>query len=78
MYVDTIYVYIILFFCLFNKESKFDNVALLQENGNSSTLRPNNTIPVHIPKGRSILQQGHFIIYVNSSFIHDSQKLETT
>lgn len=56
MYVDTIYVYIILFFCLFNKESKFDNVALLQENGNSSTLRPNNTIPVHIPKGRSILQ----------------------
>ena len=37
-----------------------------------------NTIPRHISKRCSTIPQEYFLNYVHSSFIHDSQKLETT
>ena len=54
------------------------NLAVSQKVGNSSTLRPNYTIPGHIPKRCPTIPQGHMLQYVHSSFIHNSPKLETT
>ena len=53
-------------------------MGVSQEIGNPSTSRPSYTSPEHIFKGHSILPQGHLLNYVHSSFIHNSQKLETT
>ena len=54
------------------------NLAVSQKTGNSSTSRPSYTTPGHIPKRCPTIPQGHLLNYVHSSFIHNSQKLETT
>ena len=53
-------------------------MAISQKIGNRSTSRPSYTTPVHIPKTCSTMPQGHLVNYAHSSFIHNSQKLETT
>ena len=40
--------------------------------------RPSNTIFVYIPKGISIVPQGHVLNYIHSSIICHKQSLETT
>ena len=54
------------------------NLAVSQKIGNSSTSRPSYTTSGQIPKGCSTILQGHLLNYVHSSFISNSQKLETT
>jgi hypothetical protein len=54
------------------------NKEVSQKIKNQSTSRTSHTTPGHIPKGCSILPQGHMLNYVCSSFIHNNQKLETT
>jgi hypothetical protein len=39
---------------------------------------PSYTTPRHIPEGGSTVLQGHLLNYVHSSFLPNSQKLETT
>ena len=54
------------------------SVAVSQETGSQPTSGPSNTTLGHIPKGRSIIPQGHLLNYVHSSIICNSQDLETT
>ena len=54
------------------------NMAVSQKTGNQSTSRPSNTILGHIPKGCLITPQGHLLTYVHSSFVCNSQNMETT
>ena len=54
------------------------NMTVSQKIGNQSTSRLSYAAPGHIPKGCSILSQGHLLNYVHSSFIHTSLNLETT
>ena len=54
------------------------NLVVSQKIGNSSTSRPSYTTPGHIPKRCSTIPQGRLLNYVHSSFICNSQKLETT
>ena len=54
-----------------------NNMAFSQKTGNQFT-KNSYTILGHIPKEWSIVPQGHLLIYVHSSFIHNSQELETT
>jgi hypothetical protein len=44
----------------------------------SSTSRPSYNTPGYITKGCSTILQGYLLNYVHSSFINNSQKLETT
>jgi hypothetical protein len=50
-------------------------LSVSRKTGNSSTSRPT---PGNIPKRCPTIPQGHLLNYVHSSFILDSQKLETT
>ena len=43
---------------------------------NQSTSRPSNTTLGHIPKGCTLIPQGHLLNYVRSSIICNSQNLE--
>jgi hypothetical protein len=43
-----------------------------QKTGNSSTRRPSNTTPGHIPKRCTNIQQGHMLHHVHSSLICNS------
>jgi hypothetical protein len=52
------------------------NMLLPQTTGNQSISRPSYITPGHLPKGCSILPQGHLLSYVHSGFI--PQKLEIT
>lgn len=54
------------------------NLGESQKTGNSSTSRPSYTTPGSIHKRCFFIPQGHLLQYVHSSFIHSSQKLETT
>jgi hypothetical protein len=54
------------------------NVAVSQKAGNISTSRPSYITPGHISKRCCTIPQGHLLTYVHSSFICNSQKLETT
>jgi hypothetical protein len=49
-----------------------------QKTENSATSRPSYTTPGHIPKRCSNIPQRHLLNSVHSSFIRNSQKLETT
>ena len=53
------------------------NLAVSQKTGNSSISRPSETTTGHVLKGCSTKPQGYLLNYVHSSFIHNSQKLET-
>ena len=53
------------------------NVGFLKNVGNQSASRTRCTTLGHIPKG-DFIPQGHLFNYVHCSFIHNSQKLETT
>ena len=44
----------------------------------SMYARPSSIALGHIPKGCSIIPQGHLLNYVHSSIIHNNQNLETT
>ena len=55
-----------------------NNLMVPQKIGSSSTPRPSYTTPRHIPKRCSSIPQGHLLNYVYSSFICNSQKIETT
>ena len=50
------------------------NLAVSQKTENSSTSRPSYTSPGHIPKDAPTSHKDD----IHSSFIHNSQKLETT
>lgn len=52
------------------------NVVVSQKTGNTS--RPNYTTSGNIPKRCSAIPQGHLLNHAHSSFICDSQRLETT
>ncbi|KAL6081760.1 hypothetical protein STEG23_016842 [Scotinomys teguina] len=54
------------------------SMANSQKIGNHSSSRPNHTTPGHIPKECPVIPQGHMLNYVHSSFIFNSQNLETT
>jgi hypothetical protein len=54
-----------------------NNSVVSQKSGNNPTSWPNYTIPGHIPKRCSMIPQGHLLNYFHSSFIHNSQQLET-
>ena len=54
------------------------SVVVSQKTANQTTTRPSYTAIGHIPKGCSILSQGHIPNYAHSSFIHNNKKLETT
>jgi hypothetical protein len=54
------------------------NLLDSQKIGNSSTLRPIYITHEHITKTCSSIPQGHVLNYFHSSFIHKSQKMETT
>jgi hypothetical protein len=54
------------------------NLPVSEKTGNSSTSRPSYITPEHILKRCSTIPQGHVLCYVHSSFIYNSQKLETT
>ena len=54
------------------------NVVVSQNNGDSSTSSLREITLGHIPKRCSTIPQGHLLNYICSSFIHNSQKLETT
>lgn len=49
-----------------------------QKCGQNAPLGPSNTIPGHIPKACSNLEQRHFHHYAHSSLIHTSQEPEST
>ena len=52
------------------------SMAVSQEIGNQLTSRLSNTTLGHIPKGCTLIPQGHLLNYVHSSIICDSQNLE--
>ena len=54
------------------------NVVVPQKTGNQSTLRPSYTTLGLIPKESSTIHEDICLIMVHSSFINNSQKLETT
>jgi hypothetical protein len=54
------------------------NLVVFQKIDSSSTLRPRYTTPEYIPKRFTTIPQGHLFNYVDSSFIHNSQKLGPT
>ncbi|KAL6038894.1 hypothetical protein STEG23_007722 [Scotinomys teguina] len=54
------------------------SMANSQKIGNHSSSRPSHTTPGHIPKEYPVIPQGHMLNYVHSSFICNSQNLETT
>ena len=54
------------------------NLGVSQKTGISSTSKPSYTTPGSIHKRCFIIPQGHLLHYVHSSFIRNSQKLETT
>ena len=54
------------------------NMTVSQKIGNYSTSRSSYISLGHISKGCSTIPQGHLHNYVYSSFIYNSQKLETT
>jgi hypothetical protein len=54
------------------------NVVVSQNNGDNSTSSLREITLGHIPKRCSTIPQGHLLNYICSSFIHNSQKLETT
>jgi hypothetical protein len=54
------------------------NLEVPQKIGNRSTRRPTYTTLQHIPKRCPTMRQRHVLYYVHSSFIFDSQKVETT
>ena len=49
------------------------NLSVSQKIGNQSISRPHNSTPGHIPKGCSIILQGHLFNYACSSIICNSQ-----
>ena len=51
---------------------------LFQKTRNISTSRPSYNTPGHIHQNCSTIPQRHLLNYFHSSFIHNSQKLETT
>ena len=53
-------------------------LVVSQNTGNKSTSRPSDTPLGHIPKGYSIMPQGHLLNNVHSSIMHNSQKVEKT
>ena len=53
------------------------SMAISQKSRKQSISRPNNTL-WHIPKGCSIIPQGHVLNYVHSNIIRNRQNLETT
>ena len=53
------------------------NIVVYQKNDNQCTSRPSYTNLGYIPKGCSIILQGHLLDYVYSSIIYNSQNLET-
>jgi hypothetical protein len=54
------------------------NLVVSQKTGNSSTSKLSSTTPGHVPNRLSNIPQEHFFNYVYSSFIHNSQRSETT
>ena len=54
------------------------SVVISQKIRKQPFSRPSNTSFGDIPKGCSVVPQGHVLNYVHSSFIHNSQNLETT
>ena len=52
------------------------SMAVSQKIGNQSTSRPRDITPGHIPKGYSIIPQGHLLNNIHSSIIGNN--LETT
>jgi hypothetical protein len=54
------------------------NLVVYQKHRNSSNLRSTYTISGSILKRWSDIPQGHMFHYVHGSFIHNSQKLETS
>ena len=53
------------------------NVPVPPENENQSISRSSYATFGQLPKGCSIIPQGHLLNYVHSGFIYNSQKLET-
>ena len=53
------------------------NLAAFQKTGNSSTSRNSHSTPGHIHKRCYKISQRHLLNCVHSSFIHNSQKLQT-
>ena len=51
------------------------SMAISQKIRKQTTSRPSNTTFGYIPKGYSIIPQGHVLNYVHSSIIHNSQNL---
>ena len=54
------------------------SVAISQKIRKQPSSRPSNTTFRYIPKGYSIVPQGHVFNYVHSSIACHSQNLETT
>ena len=54
------------------------SIVVSQKFGNQYTSRSSDTTLGHIPKGYSIIPQGHLLNCVQSSIIHNIQNLETT
>ena len=54
------------------------NLVVSQKTGNRSTSRPSCSTPGHIPRRNFTIPQGYLLKHVHSSFICNSQKLETT
>ena len=54
------------------------SMAVSQKIGNQTTSRPNSNTLGHIPKGCSIIIQGHLLNYVHSTIICNSQNQETS
>jgi hypothetical protein len=60
-------------------DSHFRNQLLIaKKTENSFTTRPTYTTPGHISKWCSNIPQRHLLSYVHSTFIHNSQTMETT
>ena len=54
------------------------SMVISQKIRKQPTSRPINTTFGYIPKGHSIIPQGHVLNYAHSSIISHSQNLETT
>ena len=54
------------------------NMVVPQKTENQSTLKPNYTILEHVPNGFFILPQEPLLNHIHCSFIHSSQRFETT
>ena len=61
--------------CIVNLEI---SMAVSQKIRNKSTSRPRNTTLGYIPKGYTVIPQGHLLNYIHSSIIHNSENLKTT